>query len=316
MLLSTFVAFGVITIALYLLVLRPMRPADRTHERMVGRQTPVAPNTPRNRTRQAGTAAAAASAASTQNAATTSNCDKADSNIDKILAENAAFPDHVARASYDICRNGGFNLLNSEGLVAFRHTKAAGYEKSSQQATTSAGGYVDIAAKNRKDRAKILSRMLNLDKDNCDTTPPPRGSTLVVSVPVDHVACPKLRNVLYLLATYYNLLVILVVTDSKKEVTFKDVEQWTKTLRGDTSSDAAHSLVPDVLPSHRIAAASTATGRVAFVRQLTTVELVLDFDAEVKKQLTRFGFRVVQYSNNTKTAADAGDSPLGNQLLS
>lgn len=53
--------------------------------------------------------------------------------------------------------------------------------------------------------------------------------------------------------------------------------------------------IPEVvLPRHRIVATKTVTGRVAFVRQLRP-EIVVDYDVEVEKQLTRFGFRVVIY---------------------
>jgi hypothetical protein len=57
-------------------------------------------------------------------------------------------------------------------------------------------------------------------------------------------------------------------------------------------------LTEAVLPSHRILLASTIAGRVAFVLQLHRVEWVLDFDALVEAQLTRFGYRVFLYANN------------------
>lgn len=51
----------------------------------------------------------------------------------------------------------------------------------------------------------------------------------------------------------------------------------------------------DVLPSHRIVAASTVAGRVAFVRQVQRVGLVVDFDPAVHEQLSRFGHKVMVY---------------------
>jgi hypothetical protein len=47
-----------------------------------------------------------------------------------------------------------------------------------------------------------------------------------------------------------------------------------------------------VLPKHRILLAQTVTGRVALVRQLSRVELVVDWDKEVSSQLERFGYKV------------------------
>jgi len=64
-------------------------------------------------------------------------------------------------------------------------------------------------------------------------------------------------------------------------------------------------LPPSVLPSHRIVAARTVAGRVAFCRQLhTRMEWMIDFDPAVQADLSRFGHKVsiVIPSKNNPTA--------------
>ena len=303
MLLSTFMAFGVISLALYFLVLRPVGPvnANGNGANNGGRRTPAAAtangNGSVNRARpQQGAAAQGA------------NQSKGDTNIDRVLAECATYPVHLAPTSQSICRTGGSNLLH-EGLLTFRHTKAADYEKT-KSSGSSAG---DVASQNRKERARVLSRMLALEGGaSADSkTPPPRGSTFVISIGASEVSCAKLKQVLYLFATYYNLLVILVLP-SGVEKTMNDVKELTIQLRGN-DKDSPYYLATDILPDHRVVAASSASGRIAFVRQLAKVEIVLDFDVEVKTQLSRFGYRVIHYK---KKPSDPKDSQLGSQLLS
>jgi hypothetical protein len=62
-----------------------------------------------------------------------------------------------------------------------------------------------------------------------------------------------------------------------------------------TTTFASLPVPADVLPSHRIVAASTVAGRVAFVRQVQRVGLVVDFDPAVHEQLSRFGHKVMVY---------------------
>ena len=139
-------------------------------------------------------------------------------------------------------------------------------------------------------------------------SPPAKGTTIVIAIPSNDAECPKLRRVLYLLGTYYNLLLILAVDESFSE---KDRMDKIKALRGD---DPSTRLSADVLPDHRIVVASTVAGRVAFARQLQRIELVMDFDPEVTNNLSRFGHRVVVYGENAKV--EMGTSKLGNHLLS
>ena len=198
------------------------------------------------------------------------------------IAQMTRTPPHMASAS--AAKKVG--ALSSEGMLHFRHCSAAGYESLTFSEET-------ITA-NRKERARLLSRILGLDKS---TPPPPRGSTVVVSIPSKEIECSMLRRVLYLLSTYFNLVVILSVSDKSAKV-----DSLLSQLRGTNASD----LPKEVLADHRIIVAQSLAGRIALVRQLGKVEFVLEFDEEVRSQLSRFGFRVLVYGHT-----DVGGSRLG-----
>ncbi|CAB9502939.1 expressed unknown protein [Seminavis robusta] len=285
---ATFFAFGAISIALYLFVLRPVNEAPAQGER--GNNNPVI---------QQRRPAQQQPAVNNNATANNRSSDSSSANIDKILAKCAKSPSHVAE-SYQ--KKNGASLL-SDGLVAFRYTKAA----SAEQASKPPSGE-DATAQNRKERARALSKMLALEGGSADAGSFSRGSTFVVSVPLEEAGCPKLRRVLWLFSTYYNLLVILVVPSG---VTPEALENAKSKLRGGDSD--ADRLDTSVLPNHRFIAASTATGRIAVVRQLSRAEIVLDFDNEVKSQLSRFGYRVINYANRN---VEKGSSQLGSQLVS
>lgn len=180
----------------------------------------------------------------------------------------------------------GSNVL-VDGLITFRHTLAAVLHVSDTD-----------AALNRKDRAKILNRLLEATGK---TALPPKGSTMVVAVPENEVGCSKLQRVLYILGCHYNLLVILVGSG-----TFDYDGRLAQLRRG--GGDVSEKVIPD----HRIVAATTVSGRVAFVRQIQRVELVLDFDPQVEENLTRFGHAVFTYG---RSSSWGGGSKLGNSLL-
>lgn len=305
-LLATLIAFGVISISFYLLVLRPILPTDPERPAVEGA---VNNNNNNNRNNNLNRAAGGArrpggqpadAGAQTQNG--TSNATNSESgNIERILADCVSYPSHAAPNSQSCSRVGGSNML-IDGLLAFRHTRAATYEQSK---TTTEG---DIVTQNRKDRARVLSRMLSLEAGAgaVTTTPPQRGSTVVISIPSAEVGCPKLRRVLFLVGTHYNLLVILVFPEDAKG---NEMGEFIKKLRG--SGDDL--LDEEVLPDHRIVASTTAAGRIAFVRQLSRAEIILDFDSDVKTQLKRFGFRVFNY--NKTSHSTNGTSQLGSQML-
>jgi hypothetical protein len=109
----------------------------------------------------------------------------------------------------------GFQWL-ADGLVAFRYTKAAVVPALSSTDTT--------------DRARILSRLLDQVRQDRATSssttstttaaagstiaPPPKGSVWVVSIPASHVSCDLTRRVIALLATWYSLLLVLVLDET------------------------------------------------------------------------------------------------------
>jgi hypothetical protein len=301
----TVVAIGLVSAALYLFWLRPLLPGT------AGRAQRVAP---------AGTAGAARASAA-QAAATASNDNNNNANAPSKPKEKCTrTPPHVAPDSAELAVNGGSNIL-IDGLLAFRHSRAATWEKQLDAADQTL---------NRKDRARILSRLLEEESPaSSSSAPPAKGSTIVVSIPVEDVGCSKLRRILYLLATYYNLLVILAVPSapSKEERTKliaklrgldEDDDKKKKSSSGRSTPAASTQLLPvDALPDHRIIVSSTSAGRVAFVRQVSRIELILDFDPEVKNILARFGHRVIAYGDNLEDEArDTADtSRLGRQLF-
>ena len=134
----------------------------------------------------------------------------------------------------------------------------------------------------RKERVRLLSRLL-LDGGS----PPVKGSTVILGVPSQDMECQLLKKAVYLLATYYNL-VVLVATENESRSTLL------LRLRGDSSPE----LSTDVLPDHRVVRTGSASGRVAFCRQVQRVDWVLDFETEVQDQLGRFGYRVVLYGTD------------------
>jgi hypothetical protein len=114
----------------------------------------------------------------------------------------------------------------------------------------------------------------------------------------------SLSRVLFVLGTYYNLLVIVgvenVTTDVKddNDDNDKETKAWilAKLLRDNKDDE----LNDKVLPLHRILLSRNITGRVALVRQLNKVALVVDWDQDVSKQLQRFGYRVALVPNWTQ----------------
>jgi hypothetical protein len=186
-----------------------------------------------------------------------------------------------------------------EGMLPFRNIQASSFESSKDDP--------EMMALNRKDRAKLLSNILTLDKT---AAPPARGATVVLSIIENDVKCDKARRVVFLLATYFNLLVIILVPSTLNDSEMKDL---VAELRG---TDNFQVPVP-VLADHRIIAAESAMGRIALVRQLgRRVEFVLDFDTEVKTELNRFGFRVMVYGNENIPKEKKTMSLLGMSLLS
>mmetsp|Transcript_1862 Transcript_1862/g.2567 ORF Transcript_1862/g.2567 Transcript_1862/m.2567 type:complete len:269 (-) Transcript_1862:1890-2696(-) len=178
-----------------------------------------------------------------------------------------------------------------DGLVSFRHTYASDPEPA------------DTVTETRKERAKVLSKILALDSS---APPPPRGKIVVISLlREEKLDCSKLRRILYLMATYFTLIVVLNVDAN---TTKKNVDCMIQCLRG------KEGLPEKVLPDHRIVAAQSLTGKIALVRQLgQRVEFVLDYDNETKKELERFGFKVLVYQSDV--TKDDSASRLAAQLM-
>ena len=241
-------------------------------------------------------------------------------------------PSHLSTASAQIAHSGGANVL-VDGLVAFRYTKAAVSPSSSSNAanasTPSSSSETpaatqepqshDWTAVNRKERARVLSRLLMdqplLQPDSVPIPPPNKGGNVVASIPMEDVGCPKLTHVLYLLATYYNLMVVVAV-EASSSYSATQRSQLIEKLRAAPIGDAAakqesssssssqppkeeRRLTADILPNHRILTASTIAGRVALTRQLQRVELVLEYDPQVLQNLARFGHRVISYTTTS-----------------
>ena len=186
---------------------------------------------------------------------------------------------------------GGISLL-SEGVLPFRYSRAAAYEQA----------LLKRYSKSKRSSTRLISSPGNGQSAKWQSaTPPARGSTIVITISTKQVGCEKLRRALYLLSTHFNTMVIFTDVSPECERFRLWMHSWL-TLRGSNPKD----LPQDVLPRHRIVAAQSITGRVAFCRQLGRVEFVLDPDAEMQAQLGRFGFRVFVY----------GKDGLGNVLMS
>jgi hypothetical protein len=171
------------------------------------------------------------------------------------------------------------SLLNTESwMISWQHCRVS--QVTSDEVT-------------RKERARLLSRLLH-------DHPPLKGSTVILGVPSNDIECLLFKRAVYLLATYYNL-VLLVATEHEDRTTLL------LRLRGENIVTA------DVLPDHRVVRTGSPSGRVAFCRQVQRVDWVLDFEKEVQDQLVRFGYRVVLYG--TEPAVE-GVSKLGQVLQS
>lgn len=172
--------------------------------------------------------------------------------------------------------------------------------------------------------------------------PPPKGSTLVVGLSWDQTGSDTVSRVLDILATYYTVMVMVEVVPSHASAFGGGIrggsdgykgekslhEEVVARLRGSScgagiggnatsQSNSSSSgggptgrrtLSEAVLPSHRILLASSVTGRVALVRQLASVELVVDYHPDVRNGLERFGYRVSLVSDWASTFASLSSS--------
>lgn len=201
-----------------------------------------------------------------------------DDNEDGILAmlrRKTRVPPH-----YYLSTTSSMPQVQHDGIVPFRQTKASTYDSS--LATTNE----DLLFQHRKDRARIFTRLFQT------SPPPPRGSCMVLAIHASSSCTnPKTCRVIMLLASYYNLFLLLQMNDNEENDNNKEKqESYISQLR---------EVIPsNILPTHRIIPTGSSVGRIAFCRQLPKQpELVLDFEELVKTQLTRFGFQVTICNN-------------------
>lgn len=234
-------------------------------------------------------------------------------NATEVLRNCKIKPSHVKASTkiQDLTIGGGNILMN--GLVAFSHTNAA--------ATAAAAAALEDETSKKealKERAKLLSQLYRLVANNPTTTtdnnsssfrPPTKGSTMVIGLSYDQLLLSSSSNnkpqdaliilskVLSNLASYYTLLVMVQVdtnddNDSDGNSLSASQRLHDEVVRELYGSSGSLLLNERTLPSHRILLSSSTTGRIALVRQLETVELVVDFDLSVQQQLGRFGYKV------------------------
>ena len=243
-----------------------------------------------------------------------------------VLSNCQTLPPHVASGPEDTSKAnassiGGNNIL-TDGIVAFRHTKAAAIlpTKTSKgadngsPATTNVSEFNVDAVKVRKERARLLSRLLSSATTASPQKQPPqvlRGSTVVVTIPCEDVGCDRLKHILFILATYFNVFVLVKMPEkdapSSPTTAMSQVLQQRDAMVAQlwaepTSKEGGeHRLNETILPSHRIILTSSLAARVAFCRQMDPqrVQVIIDVEASVKTQLNRFGYpRVYCYNSS------------------
>jgi hypothetical protein len=246
--------------------------------------------------------------------------------IDHFLKSLARVPPHHIKSSSTS------RVVAHDGIVPFRFTKAATVEAKQAQASSSLNdttGTTDEMFLNRKDRARILAKLFKkLD-------PPAKGNMLILSIPSSQIgntngntnANAKLRRILYLLGTYYNLFIMVNCDNDpeykdQKELNHndyeKDKERYDSLIAKlyDSSESGTESgteigigigsgigsgqiLTEEVLPSHRIVVTTSVASRVAFVRSFPKApDYIVGSDSdchleeEMQTLLTKFGYRV------------------------
>jgi len=264
---------------------------------------------------------------------TRQNIEEDEDGILSILSKNRRLPPHQSCSS-ESAKN---NIVLHDGILPFRFTCACNFETAGAFSNGGDTGKITDENSCRKDRARIFTKLFSpiRTKESGILKPPSRGSNVVVSVPEKDVACRKLRHGLFLLGTYYNLFVLLCLDDDEekgidRKIDASDSDVYKKErarvallvskIRGDSDKVEnnfryASSVPKEVLPSHRIVATNTSAGRVAFVRQFPkSPEFLLDFEEEVHKELTRFGFKVLLYSKSQQ--ASTKQHSVSNNMIS
>lgn len=207
-------------------------------------------------------------------------------NATEILQKCQTKPPHV-KGSISATRDlkiGGSNIL-VDGLVAFSSTNASSLSSPMEEDSTMKKEIV-------RERAKILSQLL---RTTMLKAPPSKGATIVLGIQqkrLDGKDGSVFTKVLSNLSTNYTVIVIVKVENEKNgkisnhSSTKETHERLVRQMKRDNIISESK------LPSHRILVASSMTARIALVRQLASVALVVDFEAEIKTQLERFGYHV------------------------
>jgi len=128
---------------------------------------------------------------------------------------------------------------------------------------------------------------------------PIRGSNIVITLREDECDHIDTSCVLTFIGASYNVFVML-------EIPFGGLLKPDERVKWAKNRLRKSGLSEQIIPNHRIIASQTIAGRVAFVRQLRP-EVVIDFDEEVRKQLIRFGFRVLLHKGILRSLLDEKD---------
>jgi len=153
--------------------------------------------------------------------------------------------------------------------------------------------------------------------NNLSVLPPPAPkSTVVIGLSFDMIvgsidatspastasssSASAVVDILYRLSTYYSVLLMVQVPGGDSSSSSSSI-----IIKSNKSCDQSNQqivnvlrvtnnglLTEQILPSHRIMVCQSTTGRVALVRQLRQVGLVIDYDPSVRTELKRFGYSV------------------------
>ena len=192
-------------------------------------------------------------------------------------------PEHCATTAVQ----NGNNVLR-DGLVAFSHTHKPSLDDYLTATTTTTSPQQRLS--------RLLTALLS-DAATRSRTPPPKGSTILISLPHATLSCPHQAAAVATLASHYTVIGI-VVLDEK------------------SSPENVNVVLPKdfPLPSHRVVCSTSPAGRIAIGRQLQP-QLVLELEASVAGHLERFGHTTVVYDASGGGGGGKAHSPLGRVWL-
>lgn len=171
--------------------------------------------------------------------------------------------------SIDAMSEGGATIIGAEGIAAFQCTDDIVHEKIGEEIANNFALH------------GLGTRLI-------------KGSMIVVTIREEELDNSNTAKVLRSMGCHFLLFVIISLQSVSAQTqgsTIKEVSAAVSRLR-------EAGLPEHAIPTHRIVACQSVVGRVATVRQLGSarvVGLLLDYDPQTKKQLSRFGFNVVIY---------------------